>query len=288
MPLVRSVLLRVGAVLAALSWLVFPGFGLIDLSVSWDADWPVALEAGWGAFATALVGGSFLAVAVRPDRTAAALVVLGTSLGTLLEGAAAGLEWQLLGYAGLLALETAPLLVLRARKPRRPLTWRPSWPLLALALLGLVPWSLEAGAMFRLNRADAGALIGEHTMGVDHHAVQGALALAVAVLALLAAVQPHARRHLGAAAGLSAAYLGLVSWAFPESWASLSPVWSVISLAWGAAVTVTCWSGHPSGPRAELARRGGKGGPSATGRRVPRSGRRGRGSPATAPPCARP
>jgi hypothetical protein len=236
MPRVRSVLLRVGAVLVALSWLVFPGFGLIDLSVSWDADWPVALEAGWGAFMTVLVGGPFLAVAVRPDRTAPALAVLGTSLGALLIAAAAGLEWQLLGYAGLLAVETAPLIVRRVREPLRRPAWRPSWPLLAVAVLGLVPWSLEAGAMFRLNRADAGALIGEHTMGVDHHAVQGALALAVAVLALLAAVEPRWRLHLGTAAGLSAAYLGVVSWAFPGSWASLSPAWSVVSAAWGVAV----------------------------------------------------
>jgi hypothetical protein len=141
------------------------------------------------------------------------MVVLGTALATLLLAAVAGLEWQLLGYAGLLALEAAPLLTGRDREPLRPPAWRPSWPLLAVAVLGIVPWSLQAGAMFRLNRADAGAVIGEHTMGVDHHAVQGALALAVAVLAVLAAVQPRGRVHLGLAAGLPAAYFGLVSWA---------------------------------------------------------------------------
>jgi hypothetical protein len=227
---------RLVAAVAALSWLVFPGFGLIDLSVSWDGDWPVALEAGWGAFATVLVAGAFLAVAVRPDRAAPAVAVLGTALATLLLAAVAGLEWQLLGYAGLLALEAAPLLTGRDREPLRPPAWGPSWPLLAVAVLGIVPWSLQAGAMFRLNRADAGAVIGEHTMGVDHHAVQGALALAVAALAVLAAVQPRGRVHLGLAAGLPAAYLGLVSWAFPASWASLGPAWSVLCVAWGVVV----------------------------------------------------
>jgi hypothetical protein len=58
---------RIAAAFCALTWLVFPGFGLIDLSVTWDSDWPVVLEASWGVFMTVLVGGSFLAVAVRPD-----------------------------------------------------------------------------------------------------------------------------------------------------------------------------------------------------------------------------
>jgi hypothetical protein len=245
-PIARRLL----AAVAALTWLVFPGFGLIDLSVSWDADWPVALEAGWGVFATVVVAGAFVAVAVRPDRAGPSLLVLGTALAALLVAAAAGLEWQLLGYAGVLALETAPLLI--GREPLRRPPWRPSWPLLAVAVLGLVPWSLEAGAMFRLNRADAGARIGEHTMGVDHHAVQGALALAVALLAVLAAVEPRGRAHLGLAAGLSAAYLGLVSWAFPDSWASLSPLWSALCVAWGVAVAglAAIPSRSPMQPRA--------------------------------------
>jgi hypothetical protein len=35
---VRSIVARLLAVLFALSWLAFPGFGLIDLSISWDPD----------------------------------------------------------------------------------------------------------------------------------------------------------------------------------------------------------------------------------------------------------
>ena len=37
--------LRLLALVLSLSWLVFPGFGLIDLSETWDPDWPVVLEA---------------------------------------------------------------------------------------------------------------------------------------------------------------------------------------------------------------------------------------------------
>ena len=63
---VRLLVVRVLAAFFALTWLVLPGFGLIDLSVTWDPDWPVVLEASWGVFMTVLVGGSFLAARRRP------------------------------------------------------------------------------------------------------------------------------------------------------------------------------------------------------------------------------
>jgi hypothetical protein len=37
-----------------------------DLSVTWNAEWPQVLEAGWGLFATVIVGASFARLAVRP------------------------------------------------------------------------------------------------------------------------------------------------------------------------------------------------------------------------------
>ena len=109
---------RVLAVLCALTWLIFPGFGLIDLLVSWDADWPVVLEAGWGVVMTVLVGGSFLALAVRPHRSAPATVVLGVALAALVVSAALGLERQLLGYAVLLGVEAAAVLLLLPDRER--------------------------------------------------------------------------------------------------------------------------------------------------------------------------
>jgi hypothetical protein len=40
-------MLRATAGLFAVSWVVLPGFGAIDLAVTWSADWPQVLEAGW-------------------------------------------------------------------------------------------------------------------------------------------------------------------------------------------------------------------------------------------------
>jgi hypothetical protein len=229
-------MVRVLAVLCALTWLVFPGFGLVDLSVSWDADWPVVLEASWGMYMTVLVGGPFLALAVRPHRSPPATVVLGVALATLLFSAAAGLEWQLLGYAALLVLEAAVVLLIPDRERMRPVARAPWLPLLVLAGLGTVPWLVHAARVYRLNARDAGEAIGELTMGVDHHAVQGALAVALVLLAFGAAVWPRGRRPLGVAAGLCAGYVGLVSFAFPAAWAGFSPTWSVLCIVWGAAV----------------------------------------------------
>jgi hypothetical protein len=245
---VRTTVARVLAVLFALTWLVVPGFGLIDLGVTWDPDWPVVLEASWGVFMTVLVGGSFLAFAVRPDRAAPATVTLLAALASLLVSAAAGLEWQVLGHAGLLAVEVgALLLVAPAREPVQ--LGRTPWPpLLAVAALGVVPGLAHAASMYRLNRNDAGPMIGELTMGVDHHAVQGALALSLPALALLAAWWPRGRRYLGVSVGLCAGYPGLVSLAFPGTWAGVDPPWSALCLAWGitvAGLAVAAPAVHP-------------------------------------------
>ena len=48
-----------------MTWFVFPGFGLIDLSVTWDPEWPQVLEAGWGLYMTLLVGVPFTVMAIR-------------------------------------------------------------------------------------------------------------------------------------------------------------------------------------------------------------------------------
>jgi hypothetical protein len=147
---VRMIVARVLAAFFALTWLVLPGFGLIDLSVTWDTDWHVVLEAGWGVFMTVLVGGSFLAATVAPYRTAPAEAVLLVGLATCTTPSSEHWPW-------------------RCRRS-------PCW--------------------------------------------------------------PRRRRFLGIAAGLSAGYLGLVSFAFPATWAGLPPLGSALCLAWGAAVAV--------------------------------------------------
>ena len=53
-------LIRALLVLCTLTWWLFPGFGVIDLTVTWDPEWPVMLEAGWGVLFTVGVGLPFL------------------------------------------------------------------------------------------------------------------------------------------------------------------------------------------------------------------------------------
>ena len=91
MPL-RTLLLRLVAAVLAVAALVFPGFGIPDLLVTWDPDWQVVLEAGWGLFMTVLVAASLLTVVVAPRRAAPAPVQLWVAAGCVLVAAALGTD----------------------------------------------------------------------------------------------------------------------------------------------------------------------------------------------------
>ena len=64
------------AALFAVTWLLFPGFGLVDLSVTWDPTSARVLAAGWGVFFTVLVGAAFVAVALTLRRAVGPAVQL--------------------------------------------------------------------------------------------------------------------------------------------------------------------------------------------------------------------
>lgn len=238
----RPIWIRVVAVFSALTWLVFPGFGLVDLGVTWDPDWAVVLEASWATFMIVLVAGSFLALAVAPRRPGPALVTLGVTLSTWLVADVVGREPELLFYVAILVVETALVawLLVRVpgREPARPAGRAVRWPLLLVAAAGVLPGLAHAERMLRASRRNAGATIDELTMDVDHYTVQSAWALALPTLALLAACWPRGRARLGVGVGLCAGYVGLVSSAFPGTWAGFSPFWSAACMAWGAAVVV--------------------------------------------------
>jgi hypothetical protein len=238
---VRLVTARVVAAFSAVTWLFFPGFGLIDFSVTWDEDWAVVLEASWATTMCVLVAGSFIALAATPRRPAPAVVTLTGTLAAWLVAVVLGLEPALLLYVGLLAVQIALVTWLLSRTPGReavPVRWAVRWPLLLVAVAAVVPWLSHAERMFRASRRDAGETINELTMGVDHYTVQGAWALVLPALAVLAACRPRGRAHLGLGVGLSAGYVGVVSYAFPGTWGGFSPSWSLACTAWAAAVAL--------------------------------------------------
>src|SRR6478609_7752454 len=86
---------RVLAGLFAMTWLVLPGFGLIDLTVTWNAEWPQVLEAGWGMYMTALVAVPFVVLAVRSPAHPPSEVQLYVGGGALVLSAIVAAEWWL-------------------------------------------------------------------------------------------------------------------------------------------------------------------------------------------------
>jgi hypothetical protein len=229
----RQVGARALAGLFALSWLILPGFGLVDLSVTWSSEWPQVLEAGWGLFFTVLAGAAFVLVALQPAESRAGILQLGTAAVCLAVASAATAEWRLLALAGAVAVEAAIVGVLVG----------PAWqairrgrsvPLLVLAGAGIVPWSAYAAQMWRLNGGDRPD--GDQTLGIDHFSVQGALGLALALLPLAAGLSRELVPFVPICAGVSAAYLGLVSLGWPHAAGALGTVWSALATAWGLAL----------------------------------------------------
>jgi hypothetical protein len=222
---------RLVAVLAAAAFLVFPGFGLIDLTVTWDADWPQVLEAGWGVCFTGLVAIPLLGVALVPRRVLAAQHELLVVAAALAVGAIAGHQpgalWFAAGVAGSAALAVA------AGGRRRPaVSLSPA--LLVLALAAAWPATAYAVSMFaasREARPDS-----DITVGVDHFAVQGSFALAAVALVALAGGMRTGRMLLGITAGASVAYVGLVSFAWPGTAAGWGQLASILTMGWGTAV----------------------------------------------------
>jgi hypothetical protein len=229
---VRLVLARVLALLFAASWIVFPGFGLVDLSVTWSSDWPQVLEAGWGLFFTVLVGLAFVVVAARPRSAGPAVAQLAVATIALAVSVVAGREAALTWVPILLAVETLLVAWLcapawRARTASRGV----DVPMLALAALGVVPWLAYAVEMWNANRE--GRPDSDITNAIDHYSVQGALGLALAVLPALAALRPALIPLAPVCAGIAAAYLGLVSFAWEDAAGGFGRTWSVAATAWG-------------------------------------------------------
>ena len=231
----RATGLRLLASLFALSWLVLPGFGLIDLAVTWSSEWPQVLEAGWGLYFTFFVGLAFGFVALRPRDSTPALAQLFVAAAVLAVSSAAAREPGLIWVAVGIGLQAAIVMWVPQREPlaRGVHPSSVSRPLLLLAAAGAVPWIVYALRMYELNRE--GGFSSDITIGIDHYSVQGAVGVALVTLTSLAAVWPQGRRFIGVCAGIVAFYLGLVSLAWPDAAGGIDRLWSAAAMVWGIA-----------------------------------------------------
>ena len=231
-------LVRPVAALVALWWWI-PFFGIIDLTVTWDPDWPVMLEAGWGLFFLLFVGLPFMVLAVRPTAAPAAIVQLVVAAVLLALAAVVSLEGQALWWAGVVALATTFVATLRGRGQILPWVTTVDRPLLALALVALPAWAVYAWQMAADNRAELPTA--DITNDVDHFSVQAAVALTMVAMTAVAGLRSSGRRLHGTCVALTAGYLGLLSFFWPGAVAGFDAVWSVLAMVWGAAVGVAAW-----------------------------------------------
>ena len=92
----RGAATRAVAALSAASWLIFPGFGLIDLSVTWSSTWEEVLEAGWGLLSAMVIAVPFALVVWRPAYARRVVLQLTVTDLALAVATAAGKETRLL------------------------------------------------------------------------------------------------------------------------------------------------------------------------------------------------
>jgi hypothetical protein len=250
-------LIRVLLAAFTVSWWVVPAMGVIDLTVTWDEDWLVVLEAGWGMVMTVGVGMPFLLAAVRPSLAGPALVQVYVVTVALLAGAVLGVEPQTWWVFAMLAIEVPFLHLLAGREPA-PRRGR-HLPLLVLAVLSSPAWVGYAWTMAEANRQSLPE--SDITNDVDHFAVQAALGVALVLLPVAGALWSPGRRLFATSTALMAGYLGLVSFSWPGQPAGFSQAWSIVTLIWAVAIIVAGWlptrdSGlSPASPRSAAATR---------------------------------
>ena len=211
-----------------------PGFGAIDLTVTWDPEWPQVLEAGWGVFFTFLVAAPFVLVAVRPSAARPAVAQLAVAAAALAVSAPVANEVGVAALAAVLAVETAVVAALLG------LGWDlrgardVSMPLLALGALGAGPWLAYAFHMWAANReADSTPTSRTASTTTPCRAPSGWHSQRCRCWR---GVRADLRGLVPACCGVAAAYLGLVSYAWPDAAGGFSRPWSVAAMAWGVAL----------------------------------------------------
>ena len=212
-----------------------------------------------GLFSTVLVGAAFALLAVRPRAPRPPLIQLVAASGALAVSAVVAQEEPLVWLSAALALETAIVGGLSgglSSATDLDAHGRVSRPLLFLAGVGVVPWLAYALQMWELNRDDR--IDADITIGIDHYAVQGALALALALLPLGAALRSDIRLFVPVCTGTAASYLGLVSLVWSDAAGGLGRAWSAAAIAGARATRCVARLGFPQ-LRFELAAKKGRG-----------------------------
>jgi hypothetical protein len=125
--------------------------------------------------------------------------------------------------------------------------------MLVLAAVSAPGWLTYAWWCLAQNRRSL--LDSDITNDVDHYAVQGALAVTLVALPVVAGLVSTGRRLLGTSTALMAGYLGLLSLSWPDAVAGFDAAWSVLVMLWAGAVLVASWwprasaRGEPTSPR---------------------------------------
>ena len=237
--------LRPGRVLAAriLAWLLaviaaVPMFGLIDLGTLFGLsdpryEWPMSLEASWGALFTFFVAAGFGWGGALPARPWPGLVLVVLAAGGLALAGVVLADGGPLWVAAVLGLAVGGLsLLLRHHAPAPRAFGRPAFgPGLIAPVLGVPLWLGYAW----LSRADAVAGVpGDVTNGIDHWPVQVALGLAVAAGCVVHTCWAERLTLWRWAFALTAGFVAYATLVFPERAGAMPhAAWGVAIAAWG-------------------------------------------------------
>jgi hypothetical protein len=244
----RRLALRVLAVLFALTVLYIPGLGLGSFTFVFpggqsctDPREPMdacrLLEGGYGLFLVLIVVTGLLVQLHRPAQKVAPLQQVGLAAGVLGLTAMLGLRWEgLVGFAyvAVVFAVIAALHPLRREVFRVATDFEPR--LLGLAALACIPLLIQAWQMAANERAGSGPLV-EHPLASGWQS-EGALALAIALVALWSAGRASGWRISAWSAAALAFGFGHVSFANPSIPASAGRLWGGLAMVWALAFVV--------------------------------------------------
>ena len=106
---------------------------------------------------------------------------------------------------------------------------RVNWVMLALVIIAAVPLLTFASTNIGLQRT-----VPDDHAALGHYGFMAAFSFTIIGVGLLASLRPDGWRLTAWVAGLLPALLGLTSVAFPNVSSSLSLVWAIAAIAWGA------------------------------------------------------